>query len=101
MERRVQRDAAHRRASAADANPLEQARQYAHGVKDVLERDPALLSEPGTPYQSRLAFPWGYGVVLTNISRKTFDQAGLANVIPPERVICQDEMVESVEAETF
>jgi hypothetical protein len=83
------------------ANPLEQAKQYAHGVKDVLERDPALLSEQGTPYQGRLVFPWGYGVVLTNISRKTFVQAGLENVIPPERVICQDEMVESVEAAEF
>ena len=37
------------------ANPLEQAKQYAYGVKDVLERDPVLLSEPGTPYQGRLA----------------------------------------------
>lgn len=83
------------------SNPLEQAKQYAYGVKDVLERDPALVSEPGTPYQGRLAFPWGYGVVLTNISRRIFDQAGLANVMPPERVICQDEMVESVEAEAF
>lgn len=83
------------------ANPLEQAKQYAYGVKDVLERDPALLSEPGTPYQGRLAFPWGYGVVLTNISRRTFDQAGLGNVIPPDRVICQDEMVESIDSEDF
>jgi hypothetical protein len=83
------------------ANPLEQAKQYAYGVKDVLERDPALLSEPGTAYQGRLAFPWGYGVVLTNISRATFVQAGLENVIPPERVICQDEMVETVEREAF
>jgi hypothetical protein len=82
-------------------NPIEQAKQYAYGVKDVLERDPALVSEPGTAYQGRLAFPWGYGVVLTNISRRIFDQAGLNNVIPPERVICQDEMVESVGAEAF
>lgn len=83
------------------ANPLEQAKQYAYGVKDALERDPALLSEPGSQYQGRLAFPWGYGVVLTNISRKTFAEAGLENVIPPERVICQDEMVESVGTEAF
>jgi hypothetical protein len=83
------------------ANPLEQAKQYAYGVKDVLERDPALLSEPGTAYQGRLAFPWGYGVILPNISRRTFDQAGLGNVIPAERAICQDEMVESVDAEAF
>lgn len=83
------------------SNPLEQAKQYAYGVKDLLERDPALVSEPGSAFQGRLAFPWGYGVVLTNISRKTFTETGLSDVIPPERVICQDEMVEVVEAEAF
>src|SRR5689334_3675874 len=41
------------------SNPLEQAKQYAYGVKDLLERDPALLSEPGSQFQGRLAFPWG------------------------------------------
>src|SRR5688572_3919833 len=82
-------------------NPLEQAKQCAYSLKDALERDPALVSEPGSAHQGRLAFPWGYGVVLTNISRKVFGQAGLDNVIPPERVICQDEMVETVEAEAF
>jgi len=30
------------------ANPLEQAKQYAYCVKDVLERDSALVAEPGT-----------------------------------------------------
>jgi hypothetical protein len=83
------------------ANPLEQAKQYAHSLVNALERDPALVSEPGTAHQGRLAFPWGYGVVLTNISRKTFDEAKLDNVIPPDRVLCQDEMVETVEAEAF
>ena len=82
-------------------NPLEQAKQYAQTLKDALEQDPALVSDPGTPYQGRLAFPWGYGVVLTNISRRTFSEAGLENVIPADRVICQDEMVESVEPEAF
>jgi hypothetical protein len=83
------------------ANPLEQAKQYAYSLIGVLERDPALISEPGTAHQGRLAFPWGYGVVLTNISRKIFEEAGLSNVIPPERVICQDEIVESVDAGSF
>jgi hypothetical protein len=46
-------------------------------------------------------FPWGYGVVLANISRKTFQAAGLDNVIAPERVICQDEMLESADPEDF
>ena len=83
------------------SNPLEQAKQYAFGVCRLPESDPALVGEPGTSYQGKLAFPWGYGVVLANISRKAFAGTDLGNVIPPERVICQDEMVESVDAEAF
>ena len=54
------------------SNPLEQAKQYAYGVCRLLASDPALVGEPGTSYQGRLVFPWGYGVVLANISRKNF-----------------------------
>ena len=83
------------------SNPLEQAKQYAFGVCRLLESDPALVGEPGSSFQGKLVFPWGYGVVLANISRKAFAGTDLGNVIPPERVICQDEMVESVDAEAF
>jgi hypothetical protein len=83
------------------ANPLEQAKQYAYGVCKLLESDQALVGEPGTAFQGKLLCPWGYGVVLANISRKQFGGTDLGNVIPPERVICQDEMVESVDAEAF
>jgi superfamily I DNA/RNA helicase len=40
-------------------------------------------------------------VLLTNISRRTFDAGGLADVIEPHHAICQDEMTESVSAESF
>ena len=40
-------------------------------------------------------------MVLANISRSAFTLTDLGQVIPPERVICQDEMVESVDAEAF
>lgn len=83
------------------SNPLEQAKQYAFGVCRLLESDPALVGEPGTSFQGKLVFPWGYGVVLANISRKNFQLTDLGQVIPPDRVICQDEMVESVDAEAF
>ena len=59
------------------------------------------MGEPGTSFQGKLVFPWGYGVVLANISRKNFQLTDLGQVIPPDRVICQDEMVESVDAEAF
>jgi len=84
-----------------EVNPFEQARQYVFAVCNLLERDPALVSEPGSLYQGRLRFPWGYGVVLSNISRKAFSETDLGQVVPTDRVICQDEMVESVDRERF
>lgn len=79
-------------------NPLLQARHYAHQVVDALKRDPQLVQTDGQ-HQGNLAFPWSYGVVLTNITRKQFDAAGMAGAIEPHRVVCQDEMLESVGAE--
>ena len=79
-------------------NPLEQARQYAHQVVNALERDPQLATPEG-PHQGKLAFPWSYGVVLSNITRAQFDKAELGHAIEPHRVVCQDEMGEHVEPE--
>lgn len=82
-------------------NPLEQARQYAISIKEVLERD-ALLQVPADhPYRGKLAFPYGFGVALTNITRKQFEATDLGEVLPPHLVICKDEMTESVDAEQF
>lgn len=82
------------------ANPLEQARQYAHQVVHALERDPQLVHPDGR-HQGKLAFPWSYGVVLPNITRAQFDKAELAHAIEPHRVVCQDEMGEHVEPEAL
>lgn len=84
-----------------EANPLEQARQYAFNVCRLFESDPSLVAEAGSPHQGRLVFPWGYGVVLANISRRAFRGTDLGQVIPAERVICQDEMLETVEPSAF
>ena len=81
-------------------NPLEQARQHAHHVVNALERDPQLVHADG-PHCGKLAIPWSYGVVLTHITRKQFESAGLHSAIEAKRVICQDEMLESVEPEAL
>ncbi|MDD5479377.1 3'-5' exonuclease [Rhodoferax sp.] len=80
------------------ANPLEQARQYAHQVVDALKRDPP-LTQPDGAHMGQLAFPWSYGVVLTNITRKQFEDAELQHAIEPQRVLCKDEMLETAEPE--
>lgn len=79
-------------------NPAEQARQYAHAVADALKRDPQLVHAEGK-YQGGLSFPWSYGVVFPNMTRKQFTEGQLDQVIEPHQVICSDEMLEKVDAE--
>ena len=81
-------------------SPLQQARHCAIQVVNALERDPQLVQGAG-PYQGKLAFPWGHGVVFTHITRKQFEGAGLGEAIPAHLAICKDEMVEDVDAEAF
>lgn len=81
-------------------NPLLQARQYAYTIADQLERDPHLKVQEGR-YLGKLLFPWGYGVVLSNITRRQFEETDLREVIEPDRVICKDEMTESADPEEF
>ena len=82
-------------------NPLEQARIYAHEVTNLLEKDPALINWNNRAHQGKLLFPWSYGVVVTNINRNQFESTDLSEVMPPHRVICQDEMYEDIEPEAF
>ena len=77
-------------------NPIEQARHYAHQVVDALSRDQHLVNSDG-----KLSFPWSYGVVLTHITRKQFENAGLQSTIESNRVICSDEMTATIETENF
>jgi len=77
-------------------NPLEQARDYALLLADLLKRDQALLDSSGN-----LIIPWAFGVVLTNITRRQLVEANLDQVLPAEKVICKDEMLEDVEPGAF
>ncbi|MGJ7916966.1 DEAD/DEAH box helicase [Massilia sp. LXY-6] len=81
-------------------NPLEQARQYMFAVTNKLERDP-LLVWPSGSLKGKPFFPYGHGVVLTNITRKQFDRTDMADVLPAHLVICQDEMTEHADPESF
>ena len=82
-------------------NPIEQARQYLFEVKQMLERETLLVGPSDTAFAGRLAVPFGWGAVLPNITRKQFDATDLSDVIDPSRVVCRDEMAESVDADAF
>ena len=85
-------------------NPIEQARQGAYQTVDMLRCDPDLREKQGK-FKGNLICPYGYGVVLTNISRKQI-QAALPDdvserVLPGHLLICQDEMLEDTDPEAF
>ncbi|WP_230598230.1 DEAD/DEAH box helicase [Xanthomonas albilineans] len=83
------------------ANPLRQARECARELCKLLQHDPALRHPDNTPRAGKLLIPWGWGVVLSNITRRQFDEAQLQHVIPSASVLCSDEMTQSVDPETF
>ncbi len=82
-------------------HPLEQARQYAHEIVGQLERDPILVHPEGQPHQGKLCFPYGYGVVLSNIGRKQFEATDLPEVLESHRVIFKDDIMPSADSEVF
>lgn len=82
-------------------NPMMQARVYALEVATALQKDAALKWPTGSRRAGNLIMPYGWGVVLTRITRKQFDSAELAEVLDPQSVICQDEMTETVDDEAF
>ncbi len=80
-----------------ERNPLEQARAYTIAIKELLERDKLLIQHDGR-HKGKLAFPYSYGVILSNITRATFkSQPALTAAIEPNLVICKDEMTEKVD----
>lgn len=89
------------RGIVTEKNPQLQARVYALEVAVTLERDPALRNPAGHRYAGKLVMPYGWGAVLTNITRAQLQASGLEEALEPGRVICKDEMLESATPEAF
>lgn len=84
------------------ANPLRQAREYILNIVNELKKDKALLQTGA--YKNNLSFTFGYGVVFTKISRKSFLDSPFANTIDDKAVIYQDdlkELEENISGEKF
>ncbi len=84
-------------------NPLEQARQCAYQVIDMLSSD-SQLTAPDGDYKGKLKFPYGYGVVFTHINQAQLNKAlapdGMS-VLPDHLVLCKDEIPENIDPEVF
>lgn len=84
-------------------NPIEQARQGAYQVINMLEADSQLVAQSGD-YKGKLKFPYGYGAVFTHINQSQLNNAlgpdGMS-VLPDHLVLCKDEIPENIEPEAF
>lgn len=85
-------------------HPLEQARQYTYKVLDFLIRDPQ-LQQPDGLHKGSLIFPYGWGCVFTNITRRQIEAAipdEMRDMLLPDHLmIYKDEMTENVDPESF
>jgi UvrD-like helicase C-terminal domain/Nuclease-related domain/AAA domain len=85
------------------ANPIEQARQGAYQVINMLSQDSELVAQSGD-HKGKLKFPYGYGAVFPNITQIQLNKAltteGM-HVLPDHLVLCKDEMTETADAEEF
>ncbi len=88
----------------ATANPVKQAREGAFQAIDMLQRDSKLQEEQGQ-HKGKLICPYGYGAVLTNITRKQIQSVAPDDVserlLPSRLLICRDEMLEETDPDEF
>jgi len=84
-------------------NPIEQARQCAYQVINMLAADSQLVVQDGD-YKGKLKFPYGYGVVFTHINQTQLNKAltpeGMS-LLPEHMVLCKDEIPENMDPEEF
>ena len=82
------------------SNPLEQARQYVHGIVNLLEKDPQLKQQDGR-HQGKLCFPYGYGVVFSNLTGPQLQKLGMDEVVDRRLVLCKEDLAPSLDPEIF
>ncbi|OYD08481.1 3'-5' exonuclease [Paludifilum halophilum] len=72
-------------------SPLKQARDYAFRIADLLRRDLGLVQTEGK-HKMRLKFPYGYGTVLTRLTKAQLAEEGLYAVLDPKLVLTREEI---------
>ena len=70
--------------------PQQQVRGYVNTIMNSLGKDAALLSKI---VEGKSGLPVSGGIALVNMSRESFEAAGLQHVLPQERTIFLDDML--------
>jgi hypothetical protein len=88
------------RGPVTEANPLRRARDYALELVDLMRNDPALTHGEG-PFQGKLVFPWGYGVVFSHIAAADVQGTDFAGIFPRHLTLLRDDLADTLDAGDF
>jgi Nuclease-related domain/AAA domain/UvrD-like helicase C-terminal domain len=82
------------------ANPLRQARDYAHELVDLMQHDPALVHAVGA-FAGKLLFPYGHGAVFAGIRLAEIVGTDFSKVFAPHRSLLRDDLDDSLAPADF
>jgi hypothetical protein len=82
------------------AHPLRQVRDVTLELVDLMQHDPALVHAVG-PFAGRLLFPWGFGVVMSQLRVAEVAGTDFAELFPPARTLLRDDLEPEVDALAF
>jgi len=91
------------RGRVTEANPLRQARDYAFELVALMQQDPTLVRADG-PFQGKLLFPYGWGVVFSHLRQADLADTAwgdFAQVFPSHQTLLRDDLDESVNPGDF
>ena len=88
------------RGRITQAHPLRQARDYCVELVDLMQRDPALV-HAGGPFNGKLLFPYGWGVVMSGLKREELAATDFDELFPPSRTLLRDDLDDGVPAGAF
>jgi hypothetical protein len=88
------------RGSVTEGSPLRQARDYALELVDLMARDEALVHGDG-PFRGKLLFPYGWGVVFSNLRRGDIAGSDFGDVFPGHQTLLRDDLAEDLPPADF
>lgn len=88
------------RGLVTEGNPLRQARDYALELVDLMQADPLLVHGSG-PFEGKLIFPYGWGVVFSHLSAADVGGTDFHEVFAEHRCLLRDDLADSVDAGAF
>lgn len=88
------------RGVVTEGSPLRQARDYALELVDLMAKDEALVHGDG-PFRGKLLFPYGWGVVFSNLRRGDVAGSDFGDVFPEHQTLLRDDLAEDLPPADF